>query len=272
MIQDIEPHVFHNEYRPEAKADETTLVLCFDGKKILAKKEENGLVYPTKSLLPEGASLVYAFAVDETEYFLNLSGEVIEIEGFGYLDLMEARRGCSNVDGMVLFTGTHLHQWYMESKFCGSCATPTVHSDYERAMKCQNCGKNIYPRLMPAVIVGVTNGDKLLVTKYREGKFYALIAGFAEIGETLEQTVAREVFEETGVHVKNIRYYKSQPWGIVKDLLVGFYCDLDGDDIIHVDHNELHSAEWKDRKDIILQPDNFSLTNEMLTMFKDGKM
>ena len=84
--------------------------------------------------------------------------------------------------------------------------------------------------------------------------------------------MAREVFEETGVRVKNIRYYKSQPWGIVKDLLVGFYCDLDGDDTIRVDHNELHSAEWRERKDIVLQPDNFSLTNEMLTMFKEGRI
>lgn len=271
MVQDIEPHVFHNEYRPNSQAGEDSLVLCFDGKKVLARKEEGGLAFPTKSLLPEDASLVYAFAVDETEYFLDLSGQTRKIEGFEYLDLMEARRGCLNVDGMILFTGTHLHQWYTESRFCGCCATPTIHSDYERAMKCPSCGKNIYPRLMPAVIVGVTNGDKLLVTQYREGKFYALIAGFAEIGETLEQTVAREVFEETGVRVKNIRYYKSQPWGIVKDLLVGFYCDLDGDDTISVDRNELHSAEWRERKDIVLQPDNFSLTNEMLTMFKEGR-
>lgn len=283
MIQDIEPHVFHNEFRTEARIENNTPVLCFDGKKVLAKKESDRLIFPKavqlwnerKSLKAdseESFRFVYAFAVDETEYFLDISGQKAKLEGFEYIDLLGARNGLSNVDGMILFTGTHLHQWYMESRFCGSCAEPTVHSTYERALCCPKCGKNIYPRLMPAVIVGVTDGDKLLVTKYREGTFYALIAGFAEIGETLEQTVAREVFEETGIRVKNIRYYKSQPWGIVKDLLVGFYCDLDGDNTINVDHNELHSAEWKERSDIVLQPNNFSLTNEMLTVFKEGKI
>ena len=100
--------------------------------------------------------------------------------------------------------------------------------------------------------------------------FYALIAGFTEIGETLEECVAREVMEETGLKVKNIRYYKSQPWGIVCDLLVGFFCEVDGDDTIKMDESELKVAEWRARADVELQPDQFSLTNEMMTVFKQG--
>ena len=93
---------------------------------------------------------------------------------------------------------------------------------------------------MPAVIVGICNNDKILVTKYRTGfAHYALVAGFTEIGETLEETVQREVLEETGLRVKNIRYYKSQPWGIVDDILAGFYCDVDGETDIHMDESEL---------------------------------
>ena len=86
----------------------------------------------------------------------------------------------------------------------------------------------VFPVIAPAVIVGVTNGEQLLMTKYkgRDIPFYALIAGFTEIGETLEECVAREVMEEAGLRVKNIRYYKSQPWAIVDDLLAGFYCDV----------------------------------------------
>ena len=123
------------------------------------------------------------------------------------------------------------------------------------------------------MIVGVTNGDKLLVTKYRTGfAHFALVAGFTEIGETLEQTVAREVMEETGLKVTNIRYYKSQPWGIVDDLLAGFFCDVDGDDAITMDEGELKIAEWRPRADIELQPDQYSLTNEMMTVFKEGKI
>ena len=96
-------------------------------------------------------------------------------------------------------------------------------------MVCPECHNTVYPRIMPAVIVGVINGDKLLLTKYRTGfKYNALIAGFTEIGETVEETVKREVMEEAGIKVNNIRYYKSQPWGSANDILLGFFCDVKG--------------------------------------------
>jgi NAD+ diphosphatase len=111
-----------------------------------------------------------------------------------------------------------------------------------------------------------------LVTRYRNGYNHnALVAGFTEIGETLEQTVAREVMEETGIKVKNIRYYKSQPWGIAQDILVGFFCEAEGDDEISLDENELKFAQWLKRDEIELQPDSISLTNEMMKLFKEGK-
>ena len=95
------------------------------------------------------------------------------------------------------------------------------------------------------------------------------MAGFTEIGETLEETVAREVMEETGVRVKNIRYYKSQPWGMAQDILAGFFCEADGDAQIRMDENELRYAQWVKREEIELQPNNLSLTNEMMRMFKE---
>ena len=86
----------------------------------------------------------------------------------------------------------------------------------------------------------------------------------------MEQTVEREVMEETGVRVKNIRYYKSQPWGMAQDMLLGYFCEADGDGEIHMDENELKFAEWVKREDIVLQPNNFSLTNEMMSVFKNS--
>ncbi|EEP28764.1 hydrolase, NUDIX family [Shuttleworthella satelles DSM 14600] len=143
----------------------------------------------------------------------------------------------------------------------------------EREMICPNCGNPVYPKIMPAVIVAVTNGDRILMTKYRNRGigYYALVAGFVEIGETFEDTVRREVMEETGLTVKNIRYYKSQPWGIADDLLAGFYCDLDGDDAIRMDEEELSEAAWFERGQIEGQPDHLSLTNEMMLTFRDGR-
>ena len=146
------------------------------------------------------------------------------------------------------------------------------HDAVERAMYCPACGSKVYPRINPAVIIGVTNGDRLLLTKYKTGFAHnALVAGFTEFGETLEQTVAREVMEEVGLRVKHIRYYKSQPWGVAADILTGFFCQVDGDDAIRMDASELKSAEWVRREDIVLQPNDYSLTNEMMRLFKENK-
>ena len=139
---------------------------------------------------------------------------------------------------------------------------------------CENCHNMEFPKICPAVIIGVTNGDKILMSKYagRAYKKYALLAGFTEIGETVEQTVAREVMEEVGLKVKNIRYYKSQPWAFSDTLLMGFYCDLDGDDAITLDQDELALAEWFSREDIPEVTSMESLTNEMIIRFKNGEV
>jgi len=131
-----------------------------------------------------------------------------------------------------------------------------------------------FPKICPAVIVGVTDGNRILMSKYagRSYKKYALLAGFTEIGETVEETVAREGMEEVGLKVKNIRYYKSQPWAFSDTLLMGFYCDLDGDAEVTLDEEELALAEWFERDEIPVEPSRDSLTNEMIIKFKQGEV
>ena len=140
-------------------------------------------------------------------------------------------------------------------------------------MYCDRCHQMEYPKISPAVIIAVTDGNRLLLSKYngRTYKKYALLAGFTEIGETLEQTVSREVMEEVGLKVKNLRYYKSQPWSFSGTLLFGFFCDVDGDDTLTVDHEELSMAQWVERDKIPDQGNNISLTKEMMMLFRDGK-
>ena len=270
MIQDIAPHKFHNEYRKEAAPFNESPVLCFDERKLLVKISDEKIIYPTFEMLNHPEKTIYAFAIDEAEYFLDNSQSARTLEGFEYLDVFSLTGFATNVDGMILFTGYHLASWYNDNRFCGRCGSKNIHNDYERAMHCPKCDRNSYPRIMPAVIVGVTDGSRLLLTQYREGYGHnALVAGFAEIGETLEETVAREVMEETGLKVKNITYYKSQPWGIANDILAGFYCEADGSTEIVMDRSELRLAQWKLPDEIVLQPNSFSLTNEMMKMFKE---
>ena len=158
----------------------------------------------------------------------------------------------------------------------GHYVPPSLKVAAEEELVCPVCGQTEYPKISPAVIVAITNGDKLLMSRYRVNhstyRGYALIAGFVEIGETFEETVRREVMEEVGLKVKNIRYYKSQPWSFSDTLLMGFYCDLDGEEEITLDSEELALAEWFRRDEIPVEPSRDSLTNEMIIKFKNGEV
>ena len=144
----------------------------------------------------------------------------------------------------------------------------------ERMVYCEECRNMEFPKICPAVIIGVTDKNRILLSKYADRAFrkYALLAGYTEIGETVEETVKREVMEEVGLKVKNIRYYKSQPWSFTDTLLMGFYCDLDGEDTIILDKEELALAEWFEREDIPVKSSRDSLTNEMIMKFKNGEV
>ncbi len=279
MIQDIYPHKLYNQYDLNALPNDSDYVLnIFDGKILvyLDAFNEKKLMFPKVECFTKDKEYRYLFSVDDKKFFL-LLGELSEDgipKGLGYVADRNIRTEGMGPDENVFaaITGKHLADWYRDSKFCGRCGTKMIHSDKERAMECKACGNRVYPRIMPAVIVGVKNGDRLLITRYRTGFAHnALIAGFTEIGETVEETVQREVMEEAGIRVKNITYYKSQPWGSANDILLGYYCEVDGDDKITMDSEELKYAQWVKREEIVLQPGSFSLTNEMMKMFKEGK-
>ena len=274
MIQDIYPEQMENAYRKAEPAPDSPVMHFRQGKILAAYDEtEEALRFPTFREYPDSPECVYLFSISGKPYFL-APGETGSPESGERYSLQELRglklRG--NTEIFAAYTAYHLWNWYRTSRYCGACGTETARDEQERAQVCPRCGNRIYPRINPAVIVGVTNGEKLLITRYRSGfRHNALVAGFTEIGETAEETVAREVREETGLRVRNIRYYKSQPWGMASDLLMGFYCDVDGDDSIRMDAGELRYAEWVPRTEIELQPSDYSLTNEMMRMFRDGK-
>ena len=274
MIQDIYPSVIDNSYRAKEPAENSRMISFTDGKLLVRLNEEKQeFSLPCRSEFACAYKApVFLFSIDDDDYFLTETDE--EPEGYEKLTLNDIRKMklSSNREIFAAFTAYHLWKWYSVNKHCGVCGGKMQHSPKSRSLKCAKCGNKVYPRINPAVIIGVTNGDRLLIIRYREGyRHNALVAGFTEIGETMEQTVRREVMEEVGLKVKNIRYYKSQPWGVASDILMGFYCELDGSDEIKMDASELKYAAWVERGDVVLQPTDDSLTNEMMRMFREGR-
>ena len=275
MIQDIYPHRLRNEFVPDRPVDPEGWLFRFDGDSLLCAIDGDGVGLPRVKDIPSASERRYLFALDDVPCYLDMTEEKGGIGGLEWAQVRTLRRRVAGPREVIFaaWTAFQLYNWYRDNRFCGRCGGRTALAPDERAMLCPACKRRIYPRIIPAVIVGVTNGDEILMTKYRgrDIPYFALVAGFTEIGETLEQTVAREVMEEAGLRVKNIRYYKSQPWAIVDDLLAGFYCDVDGTTEIHMDATELKEAVWVRREDVVGQPNDFSLTNEMMLVFRDGK-
>jgi NAD+ diphosphatase len=297
MIQDIRPHVFDNSFKPR-RPESGDFILIYGDEKVLllddgatggetaggekadpTPQPGGGYMLPQYERLDGLApgcenELQYLFGIDSRAFFYLRSDCIREHEK---LHLIETPMGSFRSYGtkwlaFAGITACHLAGWYERHRICGKCGAYNRHSDKERMLECPGCGSTYYPRISPAVIVGVTDGARLLLTRYanRPVANYALIAGFCEIGESVEETVSREVMEEVGICVKNIRFYKSQPWGFSSSLLMGFYCDLDGSDSITLDRSELAVAEWFDRKDIAITDTSVSLTGEMIEFFRSG--
>lgn len=279
MIQDIFPKHLYNSYQNKQPLY-GSYIAAFSEKGIFLKKEGK-MEYPvygqiaeiyreTCDRLPECR---YLFSIEENDYFLFMDTKELKLSGFCYFRMFETRRMEPKEQVFAAATAWHLYEWYRDNKFCGRCGKKLIHSEKLRMLQCENCGNMVFPKIAPAVIVGIISGDKILMTKYanREYKRYALIAGFTEIGETAEETVEREVFEEVGLHVKNIRYYKSQPWGFDSNLLLGYFCELDDDGSILLDTEELAEAEWVHFESIEDDKEGLSLTKEMMLHFRNLK-
>lgn len=294
MIQDISPRHLDNQFKWIAP-QENDIILMFEGSSVLAKWQEERIFYPDYAEFCKNAdtsqyTFLYLLSVDEIQYFLAMKkNEVLqgsfqgefsdakvhkeyssELPGYEFIGINMFRKAAPKYRAFAAITAYHLYGWYRDNRFCGRCGKPMIHDHKERMVKCECCNNMVFPKICPAVIIGVTNGDKLLLTKYagRTYKNYALVAGFTEIGETFEQTVEREVMEEVGLKVKNIRYYKSQPWALSGSLLAGFFCELDGSDEIRLQEEELALGTWVKAADLELEDDGISLTREMILTFK----
>lgn len=184
----------------------------------------------------------------------------------GEFSLLRPLFGIAGLEAFALAgRASQLLDWQKNHRFCGRCGTPTQKKADEFAMSCPSCGLLVYPRISPAVMVLVERGNELLLARsphFRPGVFSAL-AGFVEAGETLEQCAAREVREEVGVEIANLRYFHSQPWPFPDSLMISFFADYAGGKITP-DPSEIEAAAWFRRDALPALPDPVSIARRLI--------
>ena len=165
-----------------------------------------------------------------------------------------------------------VRDWYISHRFCGRCGTKTQLDEKDMMLKCPSCGQVHYPRIAPAIIVAIRKDDELLMAKhsYHDNIRYALIAGFVEPGESIEEAVHREVLEEVGIKIKNLKYQRSQSWPFPNSLMLAFTAEYESGDI-KVDGDEILKANWFKKDEIIRYNSDISISDWLIQDFIDKK-
>lgn len=276
MINEIAPHIFRNEmdFRTATQED---YVFIFEKDQVLLKGSNIPEINDISSKICfELEELDYLFSIDNKGYYLlrgkNTDGLSIPDSDLKFTSIQIFRNLESEFTAFAIVTAAQINRWMQKHKFCGCCGSHMSKSLTERALICDKCNETIYLNISPAVAVAIINDDKILLARNAVGIFrkFALIAGYMEVGESLEDTVKREVMEEVGLKVKNIRYYKSQPWGASDTEMIGFYVDLDGDDTITRQESEIAEARWFTREELDPDLSQISLSYEMIEKFRQG--
>ncbi|GAM57711.1 NADH pyrophosphatase [Vibrio ishigakensis] len=194
----------------------------------------------TYDLLKEKAVVIAEYQ-GHSVYWLNYADVERELEMSSLRSLLDLPQELFLIVSKAIQYG-HMSQ---TMRFCGQCGGRCSLNHNQLAMQCQQCRTLHYPRIFPCIIVAVRNGSKILLAQHprHKGNMYTVIAGFLEVGETLEQCVAREVKEETGITVKNIKYFGSQPWAFPSSMMMGFIAEY-AEGEIKPDYTELSDAAW----------------------------
>ena len=165
--------------------------------------------------------------------------------------------------------GVQLVEWYKKSKFCGSCGLKTSSHEVEKAMYCKDCDNLIYPRISPCVIVLVTKEEEILLARNKNfpSQMYSTLAGFIEVGETVEEAIKREIFEEVNIKVRNCQYFGSQSWPFPSQLMLGFHAEYHEGEI-RPDGEEIDVAEWFHYKSLPqVPPGRISISGRLIESY-----
>lgn len=277
MLHEIFPQQFSNEFVETSGVGDSDYVLHYYNKGLLLKIEDNNLAIPTRIDIGNHLSLMkttYLFSLNGIACFLIWDENMVSSAGFVYKEISFFRTFQHMGFAWSAVVGYQLMNWYTQNRYCGSCGAINKEKANERALVCTNCKATIYPKISPAIIVAILDGDKILLARNSNfiHNWYSLIAGYADIGESLEEAVQREVKEEVGLEVHNIRYYKSQPWPFSSSMMIGFFADVVNSREVCIDNKEITEAAWFKRGELPNHPPTISIAGEMIELFNKDEV
>ena len=247
--------------------------LGFRGSELLVRMEGAAARLPRRPEweelgLPAGVAHLAGTLAGEPAFALELPAELEPPEGMAFRGLRQLWGLLDEEAWRLAGRAVQIVDWDRNHRFCGRCGTPTGLNADERSRTCPRCGLQHFPRLSPAVIVLVTRGEEMLLARsphFAKG-VYSTLAGFVEPGESLEDTVAREVLEEVGVTLTGVRYFGSQPWPFPNSLMVGFTAQwAEGD--LRPQPGEIEDARWFHPGELPLLPAPMSIARALIDSF-----
>ena len=252
------------------KPGDEDFLLCYWDNQILLKKAGDDYEIPRKKDFVEiKESPIYLFSIDSNHCFGLVESDIYH-PSFEFHDISILRNLKNKEFAWIGSVGHQLMTWYNNNRYCGRCGSKTVLKKDERAVVCPECNLVIFPKILPAVIVAITCNNKILLSKGKnyKGDFYALIAGYVDVGESIEETVVREVKEEVGLDIKNLKYYKSQPWPFSASLMLGFTAEADDTQQIIIEEKEITEAGWFARGNLPAHASNISISGDLIAAFE----
>ena len=265
---------FKPDIAPPAGSSNSGRWFVFQNGRLLVKDSPQGSVIPVSEDLDRcGIILNHKQYIGSLEGQPCYAAEVISSDalpaaGYAFKELRALFTRMSKEIVWVAGRANQLVHWNRTHLYCGACGAPMENKKDERAKVCTQCGLINYPRLSPAVIVAVLNGDEILLARNKRFQIpmYSVLAGFVEPGETLEECIQREVKEEVGISVQQIRYFGSQPWPFPNSLMIGYTAQYGAGEIA-VDHVEIMDAGWFRKDNLPQVPPTISIAGQLIDWF-----